>query len=74
MLDTNRTKICFWHRITCGLYEIGDIIVEKHYHTTGTCAGSDMWHVKIENQTVVSWAYLKDAKKSAHLINRAVTG
>ena len=74
MLTTNRTKVCFWHREFAGLYLLGDIVVEQIWHTKGVCANSWMWHVKIGGNTIVTWAYLKDAKRSAHLINKAVEG
>ena len=74
MLTTNRIKTCFWHRVCAGKYRLGDIVVEQHWHSSGVCKNSNMWHVKINNETVVSWAYLKDAKNSAHLINKAVAG
>ena len=70
ILETNRKKTCFWHRVCPGLYRLGDIEVEQIWHTNGPCKGSHMWHVFIDGKSIVSHAYLKDAKKEAHRIDR----
>ena len=66
----NKTKTCFWHRECAGLYRLGDITVEQIWHPDGICAGNNMWHVIINGKTIVKWAYLSDAKKTAHKIDR----
>ena len=74
MLDTNVSKICFWQRVCSGLYRLGDIEVRQIYHNTGICAGTNMWHVQINGETFISWPYLKDAKKTAHQLDRIANG
>lgn len=69
-LETNKTKICCWQKLVPGLYRIGDISVEQIWHFDGACEGQFMWHVIIDGKTVEKWAYLKDAKKQAHVINQ----
>lgn len=58
--------VYFWHRICPGLYRIGNIYVEKIWHSKGACKGSHMWHVIVDGRTLVKWAYLRDAKRAAH--------
>lgn len=54
------------------MYRLGDITVEQIYHPEGMCKGSNMWHVGIFGKTIVTWAYLKDAKKTAYEIDAEV--
>ena len=72
MLKLNKTKVCFWTRICAGLYRLGNITVERNWHSKGICAGNYMWHVVVEGQTTVKHAYLKEAKKAAYKIDRGV--
>ena len=70
MLELNKTKTCFWHRLDPGSYCLGDIRVDRFWHSEGPCAGNYMWHVIVDGRTVVTWAYLKNAKDTAYKIDR----
>lgn len=70
MLELNKSITCVWQRVCPGLYQLGDITVERIWHDEGVCAGNYMWHVFINDRTFVKWAYLRDAKASAHTIDR----
>ncbi len=72
MLETNKNKICFWHRRHPGSYRMGDINVEQIWHSDGVCADNFMWHVIVSGKTLITWAYLKEAKREAHLIDRYI--
>jgi hypothetical protein len=66
----NKSKVCFWRRVCAGLYKLGDIEVDRRWHNSGPCFGTEMWHVIINGQTIEKHAYLADAKKAAHRLDR----
>jgi len=72
MPKLNKNKICFWQRVCPGSYRLGDIFIEQIWHSEGVCVGNYMWHVIVDGKTVVTWAYLKDAKKAAHEIDAKI--
>ena len=73
MLETNKNEMCKWHK-DGGDYRLGDIVVQQIWHTEGVCKGNYMWHVIVDGQSFISWPHLKDAKKSAHSLNKVVNG
>ena len=60
------SKECKWHRVCPGLYHIGNVTVNQLWHIDG----SFMWHVIVNDQTVIKWAYLRDAKVTALKIHK----
>jgi len=61
-----------WRRVCPGVYRLGDITVEQIWHSSGPCAGNNMWHVIVGGKTLITWAYLRDAKQFAHKTDRHV--
>jgi len=55
-----------------GVYTLGDIEVIQVYHWDGHLAGHDIWHVIVNGRLVEMRAYLRDAKKAAHKIDRDI--
>lgn len=71
MLETNKNTTCFWHRVCPGLYKMGDITVEQVWDNESK---QNMWRVVVGGKAIISWACLKDAKLTAHVIDRKVNG
>lgn len=58
-----------WHRVCAGLYKLGDIEVDRRYHSSGPCARNEMWHVVVNGKSVEKHAYLSCAKEAAVLLS-----